>query len=547
MAAESCSVRDVHFALTPLRAAVFLACFVPHHAAAARAPLLEPEIPSLRSLDAFRSEGSNWRIAGGVNGDPYTEKILTPAPGTGVLINTAAGSDGSHLFSTQEHGDIDLELEFLVPVGANSGVYLQGRYEVQIFDSWGSVKPGFSDAGGIYERWDSTRPQGQRGFEGHAPRIGVSRAPGLWQQLRIVFRAPRFNEDGRKTANARFVRVEYNGVLVHENVEVTGPTRSAAFEDEQPTGPLMFQGDHGSVAFRKIRYTLQGGPAPSAKAVQSRVFDGVHHSSSELEDPPPTREGNTATINGSLGGTTAPHALEINGELMIATSGTHGFAIEAEPGRVRMQRTDFPFEPYARVFAMAVGFDTRRNFAYDLAEGCLLAVWTGPYVDTTALWHDRGNEQIARPPGAVITFDGRPSLAGLENPASGWPPAGRALFKARGYTLEADGLPVFHYDYGSARVRDRIALRADGRGLERTITITGGPLAGQPHLLIAEDTEIVSRTGGYVVGERRYYVEIDERAEAPRPLLRTDRERRQLIVPLGNQSGERTYRYSLVW
>ncbi len=619
----------MHFAFTPLWAAVALACSVSHPAAGASAPLLEPEAPSLRSLDAFRSEGANWRIAGGLKGDPRIEKILTPAPGTGVLINTAAGPGGSHLFSSQEHGDIDLELEFLVPMGANSGVYLQGRYEVQIFDSWGSVKPGFSDAGGIYERWDSTRPEGRRGFEGHAPRIGVSRAPGLWQQLRIVFRAPRFDESGRKTANARFVRVEYNGVRVHENVEVTGPTRSAAFEDERPTGPLMLQGDHGSVAFRNLRYTLLGGPAPAAKAVRYRVFEGAFQSSAELDGRTPTREGDTTTIDGSLAGMTAPHALVIDGELTIATAGTHGFAlnangiaelsisgetvltsygsemttrlnlaaglhpfrlvylhnssrgspqlewraagpgadpqaftagrptprattrpdieIEPEPGRVRVQRTFFPFEPHKRVYAMVVGFDARRNFAYDLAEGCLLAVWTGTYVDATAMWRDRGNEQIARPTGAVIAFDGQPSLAGLGNPAAGWPPAGRALLKPRGYTLEADGLPVFHYDYGSARVSDRIALRADGRGLDRTITISGEPLAGQPYLLIAEDTGIVSRPGGYVVGERRYYVEIDERAGAPKPLLRTDRERRQLIVPLGNQSGERAYRYSLVW
>ena len=69
----------------------------------------------------------------------------------------------------------------------------------------------------------------------------------------MTFRAPRFDKDGKKTANAVFVKVVHNGKIIHENVEVTGPTRSAAFRDEKPLGPLMLQGDHGPVAYRNIR------------------------------------------------------------------------------------------------------------------------------------------------------------------------------------------------------------------------------------------------------------------------------------------------------
>ena len=76
---------------------------------------------------------------------------------------------------------------------------------------------------------------------------------GKWQTFDVIFRAPRFGPDGEKTANARFVKVLHNGVLVHENVEVTGPTRAAAYSDEKPAGPLMLQGDHGPVAYRNVR------------------------------------------------------------------------------------------------------------------------------------------------------------------------------------------------------------------------------------------------------------------------------------------------------
>jgi hypothetical protein len=69
----------------------------------------------------------------------------------------------------------------------------------------------------------------------------------------VVFRAPHFDENGIKVENARFEKVVLNGTIVHENVEVTGPTRAATFENEKNVGPLMIQGDHGPVAYRNIR------------------------------------------------------------------------------------------------------------------------------------------------------------------------------------------------------------------------------------------------------------------------------------------------------
>lgn len=80
----------------------------------------------------------------------------------------------------------------------------------------------------------------------------AERAPGEWNTYDILFRAPRFDAKGKKTENARFVEVRLNGVIVQSGVEVTGPTRAAMFEDEQPTGPLMLQGDHGPITYRNV-------------------------------------------------------------------------------------------------------------------------------------------------------------------------------------------------------------------------------------------------------------------------------------------------------
>lgn len=209
---------------------------------------------NLDDLTAFRSPGDNWLITGNVQSDYQTEYSMEVTDGTGILVNPDMDHTGENMFTEIEHGDIELKIEFLVPKGSNSGIYLQGRYEVQILDSWNISEPRFSDVGGIYERWDDSKLEGEKGYEGFPPKINAGIAPGLWQEYHILFRAPRFDDAGNKTENARFEKVYLNGVLIHENVEVTGPTRASEFTEEVEEAPIMLQGDHGPVAFRNIRY-----------------------------------------------------------------------------------------------------------------------------------------------------------------------------------------------------------------------------------------------------------------------------------------------------
>jgi hypothetical protein len=137
-------------------------------------------------------------------------------------------------------------------------VYFQGRYEIQILDSWGVKAPGSGDCGGIYERWKD-----DKGYEGRPPRVNASLPPGQWQTYDVWFRAPRFDAAGKKTADARFVKVVHNSKVIHENQTVTGPTRAAMFDDEKLLGPLMLQGDHGPVAYRNCWIVTGDIPAPS--------------------------------------------------------------------------------------------------------------------------------------------------------------------------------------------------------------------------------------------------------------------------------------------
>jgi hypothetical protein len=204
-------------------------------------------------LNAWRKPLGDWKIVAGASTDPKDERRLASEPGTGVAINGATGST-RNLLSKLEHGDVQAHIEFMMAKGSNSGVYFQGRYEIQVRDSYGWTESTFDNCGGIYQRWreEPGSDDEERGYEGRPPRVNVSRKPGEWQTFDIVFRGPRFDSEGNKKANAVFVKVEHNGVVVHENEEVTGPTRAATFDDERPVGPLMLQGDHGPVAYRNV-------------------------------------------------------------------------------------------------------------------------------------------------------------------------------------------------------------------------------------------------------------------------------------------------------
>jgi hypothetical protein len=172
------------------------------------------------------------------------------------------------------HGDIHFMMDFMLPKGANSGIYLQGRYEVQLFDSWGKKSLKFGDCGGIYERWDDARGKGNEGFEGFAPRQNACKAPGLWQSIEIDFEAPRFDASGKKIKNAVFKKVILNGILIQENIEMSGVTRGSIFGKEGPLGPITVQGDHGPVAFKNIRYETYDKPSAKLSNISYQYYEG---------------------------------------------------------------------------------------------------------------------------------------------------------------------------------------------------------------------------------------------------------------------------------
>ena len=192
---------------------------------------------------------SEWLTVRGV----VWERLLGPTRLRGIAALAATilngqGGRTANLVSEEKFGDVELYLEFLIPRGSNSGVYLQGLYEIQVFDSFGSTEEmKTSDCGAVYHRWIN-----EQGVGGSAPSRNASRRPGEWQSFHIWFRAPRFDAAGKKTENARFLRVLHNGLTVQKDVAVDGGTRAHMAIAEAALNPLMLQGDHGPVAYRNI-------------------------------------------------------------------------------------------------------------------------------------------------------------------------------------------------------------------------------------------------------------------------------------------------------
>ena len=181
----------------------------------------------------------------GSNLDGWKQKTDNKDAQWKIEEGTMVSSRSGDLVTREDHGGAFLlHVEFLVPVTpetnswqdrGNSGVYVQGRYEVQVLDSYGKeLKVG--DCGAVYGK--------------HIPVANACRPAGQWQSYDIEFTPPQLAEDGEKQANARMT-VWHNGVRIHNDVEVDSPTTSG-MGGEPGTGPILLQ-DHGHpVCYRNI-------------------------------------------------------------------------------------------------------------------------------------------------------------------------------------------------------------------------------------------------------------------------------------------------------
>ncbi len=145
---------------------------------------------------------------------------------------------GANLYTEQTFGDCQLHVEFMVPKGSNSGVFLQSRYEVQVYDSYGR-DPSTKICGALYGKV--------------APLVNAAKPAGEWQTFDVLFRQPKLGPNGKVVKPLRMT-VYHNGIKVIENAALRKPTGGPIPHKPIVTpAPLLLQGDHGSVYFKDIR------------------------------------------------------------------------------------------------------------------------------------------------------------------------------------------------------------------------------------------------------------------------------------------------------
>ena len=227
--------------------------------------------------------GGDWYSAENARLDNWNEKRLIGDRGEGVLINGRIGKTQSLITKRRDYQDVEVHVEFMVAKRSNSGIIFHGNYEIQILDSAHVKEPTGAHCGGVYPRAenDPKTKEYRHIDKGSPPRVNAAKKPGEWQTMDIIFQSPRFDKNGKKTANARFVKVVHNGRVIQENIEVPFACGPNWDRKQHPQGPVIIQGDYGPIAIRNVRVRdWQGANASVAK---------------KLNVPPP---GFTALFNG---------------------------------------------------------------------------------------------------------------------------------------------------------------------------------------------------------------------------------------------------------
>lgn len=161
----------------------------------------------------------------------------------GELVVTANTAD---IVTKREFSSYRLHLEFWLPLEAdhrdqaraNSGVYNQGRWEIQILDLWKNSTYPMGGCGAIYAQKD--------------PDKDAIKPPGWWNTYDFVFRAARFKEDGSVASQPR-ISVWHNGIRIHNDVELKGTATTAGLEGPMPhAGPILLQNHGSAIRFRNI-------------------------------------------------------------------------------------------------------------------------------------------------------------------------------------------------------------------------------------------------------------------------------------------------------
>jgi hypothetical protein len=210
-------------------------------------PIKDAKITKSGGRDAILSaDGKELKDA-----KALTETVPNPTGGwkveEGGVLSCGNGPHGSDLYTDQKFTDFELHIEF--QGNSNSGVYLQGRYEIQVDNNFGEKAKVVEKDGKKVEEFRNTLCGAIYGRI--APTKNMCKPKGEWQTYDVVFHGGR--GEGNKVTQKPRVTLVWNGEKVIDNAEIEGPTGAALDGKVTEPGPLLLQGDHGKVPFRNIK------------------------------------------------------------------------------------------------------------------------------------------------------------------------------------------------------------------------------------------------------------------------------------------------------
>jgi len=431
---------------------------------------------SLNDLSGFKTVPQQWKIVEDVSYDFNKPEKSVIKNGTGILINIPKGRSESILASNLEHNNLAIEFEFMLAKGSQTTMYLQGRYAIKLNDSWSNQQ---------------TLPDA---------RINVCRAPGLWQKMTVFFQAPKFNNSGTKTDNAKFLKVEYNGVTIQENIEIKEPSINSPLKGEVANGPWVLAAG-GAIAFKNIRYL-------------------------QFENP--------ADVKDFMG--SVPNENILDRQIIVTPQ-----------LKTIVQRCFIEYDHKKRTFCAAVGHPDKINYAIDLSQGALINFWKGGFIDATSMWTQRGETQIAVPLGSKFEISPSPAFAILSNDKDKWPEKQSDKFKFKGYKVDVDGKPTFLYTVSNFSIEDKIEPQENGSLLTRIYRVSSGKDANILWFKLAEGINIKQvEKDLYSINNSSYYIKYAN-DQSSKAILREAGVGQELIVPISGLKNQTEIKYSIIW
>jgi hypothetical protein len=554
---------------------------------------------SLQDLSAFQPN-TDWQVAGDAYANWEIAQQLKIADGTGILLTNKANA--TPLTFNLAHGDLEMTLEFLLPINGNAQLLLQGIYPILLTDSWNNTNTA---------QFCGALPQ-------ITPSVNACKAPGLWQTLNLLFRAPTFDAAGKKIKEAQFDYVILNGMTIHKNVTLKSDEAGTAIANLllKSTTPVAFRNIQ-TKRFFKDQVTLEN--------ITYKKYIGTWDYIPNFQLLTPVAEDKVTLITGleQLAGQTDHFGFVFEGELNIPkegtylfetqiddggdlyiddqliihnqgepglgteralvnlTAGKHSFKLtyyeevwfawisiwvegpeiekqplaslalgennrEKEPKLLEIRPKDAPemvraFIQYGdekRTHTIAVGDPLGVHYAYDLNEGAIINAWKGRFADVTEMWVGRGESQLLKPLNAKIEPSAGISTAQLASEKAGWIAYVPDGFKPLGYSMNAKEQPVFEYQLDGLMWRDNIEPFENK--LRRTLEYSSQEAKGYWHKLASASSIMLLENGWYNIGGAYY---IDYKGK-DKPIIRTTKGGQEMIVPIAlNQPMV----YELIW